>query len=94
LFILQEALSNIRKHANARNVQISLNNSDDFILSIQDDGDGFNINAAKIQSESHIGLKIMRERAAQLGARLEVISKSGQGTTIRLILPHSARMAA
>lgn len=94
LFILQEALSNIRKHANARNVQISLNNSDDFILSIQDDGDGFNINAAKIQSESHIGLKIMRERAAQLGARLEIISKSGQGTTIRLILPHSARMAA
>ena len=93
LFILQEALSNIRKHANARNVQISLNNSDDFILSIQDDGDGFNINAAKIQSESHIGLKIMRERAAQLGARLEIISKSGQGTTIRLILPHSARMA-
>lgn len=94
LFILQEALSNIRKHANARNVQISLNNSEDFILSIQDDGEGFNINAEKIQSESHIGLKIMRERAAQLGARLEVISKSGQGTTIRLILPHSARMAA
>lgn len=94
LFILQEALSNIRKHANARNVQISVNNSDDFVLSIQDDGDGFNTNSAKLKTDGHIGLKIMEERAAQLGARLEIISKSAQGTTIRLILPHTARMAA
>lgn len=91
LFIVQEALSNIRKHANARHVLITLNDDGDFALTIADDGQGFNVVASDDQQEQHIGLKIMKERAAQLRARLSVVSAPQSGTQIHLSLPKEKR---
>lgn len=94
LFIVQEAFSNIRKHADATRVQLNLKNDRDFELSIRDDGRGFDQTALASDSEQHIGLKIMKERAAQLNAILTVTSNTGQGTTISLTIPQTARIAA
>lgn len=94
LFIVQEALSNIRKHAHSKHVRINLKNDRDFELSVSDDGCGFGSDQTTTESEHHIGLKIMKERAAQLHATLTVTSSNNQGTTVSLNIPHSARIAA
>ncbi|HBI84472.1 MAG TPA: hypothetical protein DDY24_12195 [Alcaligenaceae bacterium] len=94
LFIVQEALSNIRKHAHASQVRIDLKNDRDFELSVKDNGCGFDQNIHASDKEQHIGLKIMKERAAQLNAKLTVTSKVNHGTTISLTIPRSARIAA
>jgi len=86
LFIVQEALSNIRKHANARHVQITLDDQDDFNLTISDDGQGFNAAASDEIQDQHIGLKIMKERAARLQAQLSVVSAPNSGVQVYLSL--------
>jgi two-component system nitrate/nitrite sensor histidine kinase NarX len=91
LFILQEALSNIRKHAKANEVRVVLRNEYDFELEITDNGLGYCVGDALKPNEEHIGLQIMRERAARLHAVLQLNSVLGVGTTVRLILPHSER---
>ncbi|MCP4139828.1 MAG: DUF3365 domain-containing protein [Chloroflexi bacterium] len=84
--ILQEALTNIRKHANAESVDINLDKKGNFIkLNIKDDGQGFNYNLE--QDKKHFGLRIMRERAEKLGGSLHVKSEIKQGTRITAILP-------
>ena len=72
LFILQEALSNVRKHASASQVRIALKNAEDFDLTVQDDGDGYDPADIASRGEAHVGFHIMRERAARLGAQLEL----------------------
>ena len=52
---------------------------------MRDDGAGFDTRDAP--GESHVGLKIMRERAALIGARVDVSSDPGRGTTVTLTLP-------
>ena len=94
LFIVQEALSNIRKHAHAKHVQITVENADDFKLAVTDDGCGFDLADNQARKETHVGLKIMHERAARLGARLTVDSAPGLGTRIALHLEHTARATA
>ena len=94
LFIVQEALSNIRKHAHAQHVHITVENADDFKLSVTDDGCGFNVVESQARKETHVGLKIMHERAARLGARLTVDSTPGLGTRIALHLEQTARATA
>ena len=93
LFIVQEALSNIRKHAKAKTVTIVLNNAQDFELSVQDDGCGFDLSASSGVPEQHVGLTIMKERATRLGAELTV-SSDASGTCVRLHLAHHERVAA
>ena len=93
LFIVQEALSNIRKHAKAKTVTIVLNNAQDFELSVQDDGCGFDLSASSVEPEQHVGLTIMQERATRLGAELTV-SSDASGTCVRLHLAHHERVAA
>jgi two-component sensor histidine kinase len=68
LFILQEALSNVRKHAMAEHVTISLTQGRDFQLVVQDDGEGFDPSEFDGQDSAHVGLHIMQERASRLGA--------------------------
>lgn len=95
IFILQEALSNVRKHAHASKVTVRILNCRDFELHIEDDGCGFE--PAQFSGESdkqHVGLNIMQERAARLHAALDICSARGQGTHISLILPCSERKAA
>ncbi|WEF34387.1 type IV pili methyl-accepting chemotaxis transducer N-terminal domain-containing protein [Pseudoduganella chitinolytica] len=94
LFIVQEALSNVRKHAGARHVQVTLSDAQDFTLSIKDDGQGFDVAALAQQGEHHVGIHIMRERAQRISATLEVQSAPGSGTTILLQLPRELRRAA
>ncbi|WP_253699819.1 type IV pili methyl-accepting chemotaxis transducer N-terminal domain-containing protein [Cupriavidus pauculus] len=87
LFILQEALSNVRKHAMAEHVTITIRHGRVFQLVVQDDGDGFDASRLAQRDASHIGLHIMRERAARLGARLAIDARPGLGVRIELTLP-------
>jgi two-component system nitrate/nitrite sensor histidine kinase NarX len=87
LRIIQEALWNIRKHSQAKTVRIMLRAGPEqkcHIL-IEDDGIGINDQAFGSPGE-HIGLTIMRERAARLGGELKVESEPGEGTRIVLQL--------
>ncbi|MDZ4102607.1 MAG: type IV pili methyl-accepting chemotaxis transducer N-terminal domain-containing protein [Hydrogenophaga sp.] len=85
LHVLQESLSNVRKHAGAGHVQLDVFKGAHWRFRVRDDGAGFD--ALDVLDQSHVGLKIMRERAALIGARVDVISEPGQGTTVTLTLP-------
>ncbi len=83
--LVQEALTNISRHAEARNVEISLLSYKDYVIaSIHDDGKGFDAEA--VQSSSH-GLQGMRHRVETCGGHLEI--SSANGTTISATLPVS-----
>ena len=82
--ILQESLNNISRHANAEHVHICLEVTGDALeLRVQDDGEGFEMGSAS----EHFGLRIMAERAAEIGATLRVDSRSGEGTTVSALVP-------
>ncbi|MDC8757457.1 GAF domain-containing sensor histidine kinase [Janthinobacterium fluminis] len=93
LFILQEALSNIRKHAQAGGVDVRIDNGRDFTLRVRDDGRGF-APALLLESDEHVGLSIMRERALRLGAQLDISSAPGAGATVSLLLRREGRLVA
>ncbi|QEZ43857.1 type IV pili methyl-accepting chemotaxis transducer N-terminal domain-containing protein [Cupriavidus oxalaticus] len=90
LFILQEALSNVRKHALAAHVTVALSHGRDFRLVVEDDGEGFDPAELATRADAHIGLNIMRERAARLDAQLHVQAAPGRGVRIELVLPRRA----
>lgn len=94
LFIVQEALSNVRKHAGASLVKIRLRDDHDFMLSIEDNGKGFEPAQLAGKSDEHVGIHIMGERARRIDAQLDVSSTPGAGTTVRLHLPRAQRRAA
>ncbi len=84
--ILQEALTNIYKHAQASEVVVQLKeNSEMLQLSIHDNGQGFN----PMQNTTGFGLKGLRERAAALGGQLRISSQPGKGCSIDVLLPLS-----
>ena len=84
--ILQEALSNVRKHALASQVWVVCRESrDDLVLEVRDDGDGFA--PEDVVAASRHGLRGMRERADLIGADFQVISRPHEGTIVRLRLP-------
>ena len=85
LHIVQEALSNIRKHARASRVWLDVQQQPEWRFEVRDDGLGFDSEAGV--DDSHIGLRIMRERAERIGARVEVYSTPGAGTSVVLTLP-------
>jgi len=85
LHIVQEALSNARKHSRATQVWLDVQQEPTWRLEIRDDGQGF-ANAAA-PDETHVGMRIMSERAERIGAVLEVISSKGRGTSVILSLP-------
>lgn len=81
--ITQEALNNINKHANAHRVEIHVRDAQTSVmLHIIDDGDGFDPNQI---SNTSLGLGIMRERASEIGATIEIITSPGEGTRINVI---------
>ncbi len=83
--VVQESLTNIVKHADARNVSVSLARRDSTIAAVvEDDGAGFEPRAARAES---VGLIGMRERLALLDGRLEVESRPGAGTTVVAEVP-------
>jgi two-component system nitrate/nitrite sensor histidine kinase NarX len=97
-FIIQEALTNIRKHSGARNVRILLNNEDDlYTVLIEDDGLGM-ADAEGDVAGGHAGLAIMRERTERLQGQIVIESEPGEGTRIVLMFtappPEGAQAAA
>ena len=85
--IAQEAMSNAARHAQATQVAVSLcAEGAEVTLAISDDGRGFDPDP---NAHSGLGLRTMRYRAKLIGARLEVISKAGAGTTVRCLLPRA-----
>jgi len=87
--VVQEALTNVQKHANARNVEVRLDAAPDhLLLCVADDGAG--IAAGEVaRSHSH-GLAGMRHRMSALGGTLTVGSSPGGGTEIRAVVPRTA----
>jgi PAS domain S-box-containing protein len=86
LRILGEALTNVRRHADARHVRVRVwATNDGLSVEVADDGRGFDTMAAV--SPIHQGLTGMRERAELLGGHLEIRSEPGAGTTVRLEAP-------
>jgi two-component system nitrate/nitrite sensor histidine kinase NarX len=85
LHIVQEALSNIRKHARASSVRLRVTQSPTWRFEVTDDGLGFDATASA--GVNHVGLRIMTERARRIGGELSVKSTEGRGTTITLALP-------
>src|SRR5581483_5944871 len=90
--IVQEAITNVRKHARARTAEVALAERDGGLeVVIADDGRGFDprsIAAPEQQgAEPHIGLASMRERAETAGGTLTIRTEPGRGTTVELWLP-------
>jgi two-component system nitrate/nitrite sensor histidine kinase NarX len=85
LHVVQEALSNIRKHASATRVKLRVQQAPAWRFEVCDNGAGFDPGQAI--DESHVGLRIMSERAGRIGATLSIASEPGQGTTVSLSLP-------
>ncbi len=83
--VVQESLTNIVKHADAKNVSVSLSRRESGVAAvIEDDGVGFDLRDVR---EEGIGLLGMRERLALLGGRLEIESRKGAGSTIVAEVP-------
>lgn len=84
--ILQESLTNISRHANARNVEVSLRHDGTHVrLDVKDDGQGFDAEAAA--RKKTFGLLGIRERAIMLHGTLNITSVPGEGTQISLSIP-------
>ena len=91
LRIIQEALTNVRKHAGAQHVEVHIRTAADGTLEtvVADDGRGFDPVHARPEGDlqPHFGLSTMRERAESVGGHLEIASSPGQGTRVLVKLP-------
>jgi two-component system nitrate/nitrite sensor histidine kinase NarX len=86
--IVQEALSNIRKHANACTVKIVARQDGDMVLiEVRDDGCGFSHPFENPDGKLRYGLLGMRERAESIGANFQITSQVGKGTIVSLRMP-------
>jgi two-component system nitrate/nitrite sensor histidine kinase NarX len=95
LYILREALINVEKHAAASAVKIHLQWSADILLiTLEDNGRGFEPALSQRGRDGHFGMDIMHERARALGADLALTSAPGQGTRLALSIPLSTAVAA
>ncbi|MGZ4154013.1 MAG: sensor histidine kinase [Actinomycetota bacterium] len=84
--IAQEAITNVRKHAEAAFVEVDLEGHDDgVLLTVCDDGTGFDVRAEP--PADHAGLRFMRDRAERAGGWIQMTSTLGTGTTVRAWIP-------
>lgn len=91
--IIQESLTNVRKHARATKAQVNVHRDDGRILvSISDDGLGFNPEATARGEFPKFGLTTMRERASSIHGSLDIDSTPGSGTTVRFTMPVAASL--
>lgn len=82
----QEALNNVRKHAQARRIVVSLADERGGLgITIEDEGKGFVV--SRVPRRGHLGLTAMRERAELLGGTFSIRSRRGRGTTVRFWFP-------
>ncbi len=82
--MLQETMQNVYKHVQASHIKISFELKNDVILlTVKDDGIGFNTSRAR----RGIGLRNFESRASEIGGRVEIFSKEGQGTKVKIFVP-------
>ena len=89
LHIVQEALSNVRKHAQASHVSLKVQQQPAWRFEVRDDGVGFDLDEDR-PDETHVGLRIMKERAQLIGAQLDIVSSLGNGSSVILTLQPNA----
>jgi signal transduction histidine kinase len=88
LRIVQEALTNARKHSRARSVWVTFAAQDGCAqVTVQDDGCGFDAGEVYGDSNGRVGLRVMRERAEEIGGSLAVQSRPGEGTRVIVTAP-------
>jgi len=87
LRVVQEALTNVRKHARATKATIASRSHDGVTeIVVEDNGQGFDMARSPLDSRRHFGLQTMRERTEEIGGTFEVDSAPGKGTRVRLQL--------
>ena len=94
--VIQEALTNVRKHAGATTARIRVSSigvggGAGLMIVIEDDGRGFDTSATEVRKDGGYGLQTMRERMDLAGGTLRVDSAIGRGTRVVAILPEGAR---
>jgi PAS domain S-box-containing protein len=88
--IIQEALFNVAKHAQASNVKLSVTYDERTIcITVEDDGIGFKVRTGTGHLNNH-GLNIMRERAEAVGGEFSISSQPGDGTKLQITVPHQS----
>ena len=93
--IIQESLTNVRKHARATTARVEVHKrGDQLVVSVRDDGLGFNPEAQTRGEFPKFGLTTMRERASSIRGSLEIESAPGAGTTVRFTMPLAAATAS
>jgi len=88
LKIVQEALTNVRKHADATQASVTLDiNNEQALVTVADNGKGFVLDQIANIDEPHFGLRMMYDRAVEIGGSVEVQSMPGSGTRVRVAVP-------
>lgn len=92
--VAQEAISNVRRHAQASRIDVLLENRDGgWMVRVEDDGVGFEATGVSLERPGHLGLIGMRERVETSGGRIEIVSRPGSGTSVEFWLPAPAGAA-
>ncbi len=92
--IIQESLTNIRKHAQAKSAGVDVHTRDGLLVaSISDDGVGFNPDVERRGDFPRFGLSTIRERASSIGGTLSIESAPGKGTTVIFTMPSANAIA-
>lgn len=90
--IIQEALSNSRRHGSAGNVRVGIDRTDGQVhITVADDGRGFDPSANDAERDGHFGLTFMRDRVQEIGGVIRIDSRPGAGTTLTLEVPAEER---
>lgn len=93
--VVQEALSNVLRHAGASRARITLTRSDGHVVAeVEDDGRGFDLEGPVEALNGGLGLVGMKERAHIVGGKLEIDTEPGRGTRVRVRIPGRPRGAA
>jgi signal transduction histidine kinase len=86
----REGLANVAKHAQAKNVTLTLGGDADIVeIELSDDGVGMPETGINGRGEGHFGLQLLRDVAVDLGGEMHVASEPGSGTTLTMWLPMS-----
>ncbi|MEX1256189.1 MAG: sensor histidine kinase [Gemmatimonadota bacterium] len=95
--IVQEAITNARRHADATGVRVVMRGAADFVLiTVEDDGCGFDVTATGGPGAKgeRLGLLGMQERASYVGAQVEIDSRVSRGTRVEILLPTESKVLA
>jgi signal transduction histidine kinase len=90
-YIVEEAITNARKHAHANNLWVRMGlRENNFVLQIEDDGIGFDVAGVqdRYDERGSLGMINLHERTELLGGKIRIESAPGKGTRITVIIPH------